>query len=334
MDHQIYDLGDVDLQRGQLPGAKLAYATHGTLNADKSNAILFPTWYGGQHPDLGWIIGPDHALDPRRYFFVCVNIIGNGMSSSPSNQPPPYDKGRFPRVTIQDNVKLQRRLLKEKFGIDKLVLVIGRSMGAQLAFQWGSLYPEMVPRLLALCGSARTSPHNYVFLQAVKMALTADPAWNGGDYEKSPIDALKRMQLTFDSWGLSQAFYRNGLHLKMGFATTDDFLNRAGPLLGGDVNNFISQVRTWEVADISDNDVFKKDFTAALKAIKARAIVMPSRTDLYFPPDDSEIEVASMPNAELRVLQSVWGHRSASPGGDPKDIEFLERGIRDLLSYS
>jgi homoserine O-acetyltransferase len=331
-DQQVHELGDVDLQHGTLPGARIVYKTHGSLNAAKSNAILFPTWYGGQHPDLEWIIGPDHALDPRQYFIVGVNIVGNGMSSSPSNQPAPYDRQRFPRITIYDNVMMQRRLLSEKFGIEKLLLVVGRSMGAQLAFQWGALFPDMVERILALCGSARTSPHNYVFLQAVKMALMSDPAWNGGDYQASPINALRRMQLTFDSWGLSQTFYRQGLHLQMGFDSTDDFLNRAGPLLTRDVNDFIAQVRTWEVADISDNHVFKKDFGAALKAIKARAVVMPSRTDLYFPPEDSEIEVAGMPNAELRILESVWGHRSASPGSDPADIRFFEQAIRDLLA--
>ena len=70
----------------------------------------------------------------------------------------------------------------------------------------------------------------------------------------------------------------------------------------------------------------------SLRAIKARAIVMPSRTDLYFPPEDSEIEVSHMPNAELRVLESVCGHRSAAPGTDPRDIAFFDAAIRDLLA--
>src|SRR6185437_1164832 len=160
-DGQIFDLGDVTLQDGVLPSARLVYKTHGTLNAAKSNVILFPTWYGGQHPDVEWVIGPDFALDPRRYFIIAVNIVGNGLSSSPSNQPLPFDRIRFPRVTILDNVLMQRRLLQERFGIDRLLLVVGRSMGAQIAYQWASYFPEMVERVLPLCGSARTAPHNY-----------------------------------------------------------------------------------------------------------------------------------------------------------------------------
>ena len=333
MTHDVYDLGTVTLQDGvTLPSVKIAYKTHGALNAAKDNAILFPTWYSGQHPDVEWVIGPQWALDPARYFIVVVNIFGNGVSASPSNQPAPFDRARFPRFTILDNVLLQRRLLTERFGIDILRAVIGRSMGAQLAFQWGSYFPEKVERILPLAGSARTSPHNFVFLQNVRMALTSDPAWQQGEYATQPTLALERMRLIFDSWGLSQSWYRQGLYRQQGFPTAEDFINRKVPAPPRDVNDFLAQVRTWERADISDNDTYKKDFPAALRAIKARAIVMPSRTDLYFPPEDSEIEVSHMPNAELRVLESVWGHRAGAPGTDPRDIAFFDAAVRDLLA--
>jgi homoserine O-acetyltransferase/O-succinyltransferase len=333
MDHESYDLGAVTLQDGiALPSVKIAYKTHGHLNAAKDNAILFPTWYSGQHPDVAWIIGPQWALDPARYFIIVANIFGNGMSASPSNQPPPFDRARFPRFTILDNVLLQRRLLTERFGIDVLRAVIGRSMGAQLAFQWGAYFPDKVERVLALAGSARTSPHNYVFLQNVRMALTSDPAWQNGEYAAQPALSLERMRLIFDSWGLSQSWYRQGLYRSQGYATAEDFLNRKVAAPPRDVNDFLAQVRTWERADISDNDIHKKDLPAALRAIKARAIVMPCRTDLYFPPEDSEIEVSHMPNAELRVLESAWGHRAAAPGTDPRDIAFLDAAVRDLLA--
>lgn len=333
MDHEVHDLGPVTLQDGvELPSTRIAFKTHGRPNAARDNAVLFPTWYSGQHADAEWIIGEDWSLDPAKYFIVVVNIFGNGVSSSPSNQPAPFDRSRFPRVTILDNVLLQRRLLTERFGIDVLRLIVGRSMGAQLAFQWAAIFPDKVERFLALAGSARTSAHNYVFLQSVKMALTSDPAWKAGEYESQPAAALARMRLVFDSWGFSQAFYRQGLHLRQGYGSTEEFLNRQIPTPPRDVNDFLAQVRTWERADISDNETFRKDFPAALRAIRARGIVMPSRTDLYFPPEDSEIEVSLMQNAELRVLKSVWGHRAAAPGTDPRDIAFLDAGIRDLLS--
>ncbi len=324
MSYERFELGPIDLQYGgRLPAAQLTYKTYGTLSPQKDNVVLFPTWCGGTHKDVSWIIGPDWALDPSRYFIIVVDIFGNGMSSSPSNTPAPFDRSRFPRFSILDNVRMERRLLREKFGIETIKLVVGRSMGAQLAFQWGSYFPDEVERILPMCGSARTAPHNYVFLAALKMALTSDPEWRGGEYKTNPHVSLRRFRLTTDSWGFSQTWYRRNLHLAAGYPTTQAYLDRDTPMPFGDANDLLAQIATWEMADISDNDRYKKDFRAALQAIQPKAIVMPSQTDLYFPPEDSEIEVASMPNAELRVIPSIWGHRGASPGSDPADIRFF-----------
>lgn len=333
MTGQTHSFGQITLRGGAvLPGAQITYQTHGTLNADKSNAVLFPTWFGGQHPANQWIIGSDHVLDPAKYFIVVVNIMGNGQSSSPSNTPAPANGPRFPYVSVLDNVILQKRLLSELFGIERLKLVIGRSMGAQIAFQWGAYYPDAVQALLPFVGSARTSPHNFLFLENVKLAIASDPAWMGGEYQSQPRLALERMRLVFDSWGLSQAFYRQGLYRKLGgVGTIAEFLHRPMPDTGADANNALAQTATWQAADLSANELYNGDYAAALGAITARTIVMPSRTDLYFPPEDSEIEVSHMPNAELRVIESVWGHRAGAPGTDPVDTAFIEAAIRELL---
>ena len=172
-DHEVFELGDVVLQEGAtLRGAKLAYKTFGALNEDKSNAIVYPTWYSGRHWENEWLIGEGMALDPNEYFVIIPNMLGNGISSSPSNTPPPYDKARFPRVTVYDNVSVQHRLVTEHFGIEKLALVTGWSMGAGQTYQWAVSYPEMVERMLPFCGSSKTSRHNFVFLEGVKAALT------------------------------------------------------------------------------------------------------------------------------------------------------------------
>src|SRR6266540_1211356 len=119
-DYETFDLGDFVLQHGAtLRGAHLAYKTYGTLDADKGNAIVYPTWYSGRHWDNEWLIGAGMALDPARYFIIVPNLLGNGLSSSPSNTPPPYDRARFPNVTMYDNVRAQHRLVTEHFGIRK-----------------------------------------------------------------------------------------------------------------------------------------------------------------------------------------------------------------------
>src|ERR1700755_429442 len=164
MDYEVYDLGDVTLQGGAtLRYAKLAYKTYGELNADKSNAIVYPTWYSGRHWDNEWLIGDGMALDPARYFIIVPNMLGNGLSSSPSNTPPPYNGSRFPDVRAQDNVRAQHKLVTEHFGIEQLVAVTGWSMGAGQTFQWGVRYPGMGARILPFCGSAGARRHTLVF---------------------------------------------------------------------------------------------------------------------------------------------------------------------------
>ena len=181
-DYELFELGDIQLQMGMtLRGAFLAYKTYGELNVDKSNAIVYPTWYSGRHTDNKWLIGEGMALDPSRYFIIVPNMLGNGLSSSPSNVAPPYDRARFPQVTFWDQVQ-QHRLVTEKFGIETLPLVTGWSMGAGQTYQWCVSFPEMVQRACPFCGSSKTSEHNIVFLEGVKAALSADDAFKGGWY--------------------------------------------------------------------------------------------------------------------------------------------------------
>jgi len=133
-DLQIFPLGDVVLQSGAtLWQARLAYTTYGTLSPARDNVVLIPTFYAGQHTDVELMIAAGRAIDPAKHFVVVPNMLGNGLSSSPSNTPPPFDRAAFPRVTIHDNVICQHRLVTEHLGIAKIRLVAGFSMGAQQA---------------------------------------------------------------------------------------------------------------------------------------------------------------------------------------------------------
>ena len=334
MDYEIFDLGDVPLQRGAtLRNARLAYKTYGKLDADKSNVIVYPTWYSGQHHDNEWLIGPGMALDPGKYFIIVPNMLGNGLSSSPSNTPEPHNLSRFPNITLYDNVTLQHRLVTEKFGIERVALVVGWSMGAQQTNQWGCLYPDMVQRIAPFCGSAKTAPHNIVFLEGVKAALTADAAWNGGWYSTPPSRGLRAVGRVYAGWGLSQPFYMQELWRELGFSSLEDFLVGywEGFFLQKDANNLLAMLWSWQNGDISDNPVFKGDFKKALGAIKARAIVMPAERDLYFPVADNEWEVSHMPNAECRPIPGVWGH-FAGGGSSPADTRFIDTALKELLA--
>jgi homoserine O-acetyltransferase len=129
---------------GTIRNCQLAYATFGTLNAAKDNAILVPTWYSGTNKIIEQVfVGSGHALDPDKYFIIIVNQIGGGLSTSPHNTPPPAGMANFPRVRIGDDVRAQHKLITEKFDLNNLALVVGGSMGAQQTYEWAVCYPDI-----------------------------------------------------------------------------------------------------------------------------------------------------------------------------------------------
>ena len=334
-DFETFELGPLVLQRGlTLPKAHLAYKTYGRLAPDKANVILYPTSYGAQHSDIDWLIGKGRVLDPERTFIVIPNQLGNGLSTSPSNLAEPFGRGRNPQFTHWDNVHAQERLLRERFGVTKLALVYGWSMGGQQALHWGALFSDRVAGICAVCTSARTSPHNQVFLEGIRATLTADGAWRDGHFIERPVRSLRAFARVYAGWAMSQAFYRRKLWADIGFASLEDYLVRAweGNFLRRQPEDLLSMIDTWAASDIADNTIYNGDLAKALGAITARAIIMPSTTDLYFTVADSEAETRQMPNATFRPIVSDWGHRAGNPAQCPEDEAVLRAAVRELLA--
>ena len=334
LDYDVFELGNVQLISGEtLIDAKLAYKTYGALNAAKDNVIVLPTFYTGSHDRNEGFFGPGRAIDPAKHFIISINLFGNGLSTSPSNASAASNGANFPDVTLWDNIACQHRLLSEQFGIGRIALVTGWSMAGCQSYQWAAQYPDMVDAILPFCASAKTSPHNYVFLEGVKAALCADQNWNGGNYTSQPVAGLQAFGRAYAGWAFSQTFYREGLYKKLGYDTADDLLDDWGidHAENWDANNLLAKLKTWQLGDISANRLYGGNIKKALGAIKARAILIPCSDDLYFPPEDNAIEVRHMPNAELRIYDSPWGHCVANPGNDPKFEAFLDKAIRDLI---
>ena len=332
----VFELGDLPLESGvPLPNARLAYKTHGKLNADKSNVILYPTPFAAQHGDIEWLIGAGRALDPDKFFIIVLDQLGNGLSSSPSNTPFPYDRMRFPTITIRDDVAAQHRLVTSGFGIRRVALVTGWSMGAEQTFQWAVSHPGIVERIAPFCGTAKTTPHNAVFLQSVRSALTADAAWLEGQYQDQPVKGVRAFSHVYAGWAFSQPFYKQELYRQLKFASLEEFISGFWErrYVRRDANNLLSMLRTWQLNDVGATAGFGGSLERALGAITAKATVMAGETDLYFTPADIEADAAHIRGARFRVIPSLWGHM-AGAGLNPVDSQFIEKEIKAVVNES
>jgi homoserine O-acetyltransferase len=176
----------------------LAYETYGTLNSERSNAILIchalsgDAHVAGYHTDdpdekPGWwddAVGPGKMFDTDLFFVICSNVIGGCQGSTGPSSPAPDGRPyalRFPMVTVSDMVKAQTRLM-DTLGIDRLFAVTGGSMGAMQALEWAVSYPERVETVIFLASTVRSSAQQIAFNETGRQAIYADANWNNGDY--------------------------------------------------------------------------------------------------------------------------------------------------------
>lgn len=336
-EYEIHDIGDLILEEGEtLRGCKLAYRTHGQLNAARDNAVLVTTWFSGTGKVMEDVyVGAARALDPAKYFIVVVDQIGSGLSSSPHNTPAPQDMANFPKVRIGDDVEAQHRLLTKKFGISELALALGGSMGGQQVYEWAVRYPDMVKRAAVIAATARNTFHDFMFTETLVEALTSDPAWRGGWYERGDDvrEGLGRMAKIFAVMGWSTEFYeRKRWKTLLGMSSERDFINgvmRAyfAPM---DPNDLLCKAWKWQRGDVSRHT--GGDLAKALGRIKAKVFTMPISHDMFFPIRDCEAEQRLIPNAELRVINSIEGHMALN-GFDPEYVAQIDSNLKDLLGH-
>lgn len=331
---ETYDLGDFELEAGgAIRGLKLAFATFGTLSPRRDNAILFPSWYSGSSKSIEQAyVGAGRALDPARYFIILVNQIGNGLSTAPSNAPRPFNAARFPSVSIGDDVRAQHRLIVEKFGIDRLALVLGASMGAQQTYEWAVRFPDALARAAPIAGTARAASHNQLLVETFIDAIASDPAWDGGWYaDRDAVHrGLRRHARVFASSGFTPDLYNFGVWRKLGFSSREDFLTGLveGAFLPHDPNNLILLLRKWRDFDVARAD---GDLAGALARVRAKTFVIAIEEDAFFPLKDIAADQKLTPGSELRTLSSVWGHLGLL-GVDPLYNARIDAHLNELLS--
>ena len=205
-------------------------------------------------------------------------------------------------------------------------------MGAQQAYHFAAAFPDAVSRIVVNCGSARTAVHNRIFLQSLMAVLEAAPEYQGGyEFSAQPAKAMRAFGRIYATMALSQDFYRANLHLTaLGAPDLQSFLRtdweeRFAARPAGD---HLAQLRCWDAGDIADDG----DLGAALRQIRARVLLMPSETDLYFRVADNEAELPYLAQGILRPIPSIWGHRAGNPIANPVDARFIRDAVAQFFA--
>lgn len=246
---------------------------------------------------MGSVAG-NQRLPLTRTVIIITALFGNSQSISPSNSK----IAPFPDITFYDNVRAQHQLLTQELGIKHLRAVTGWSMGAGQSFQWATQYPDFMDICVPFCGSAKTSLHNQVFLEGVKSALLGPKKSSSAGSANGRIESkgsevrtwtdeertvgLKALGRVYAGWGFSQAFYREKLHEKAyGAKDLEDFMVIFWEkwALSKDPENMLVMLHTWQAGDVSKQEPYNGDFEKAMAAIEAKTLILPSKTDLYFP---------------------------------------------------
>ena len=295
-EQQFANIGDLKLQNGGvIRNCRVGYRTFGTLNRDKSNVVVFPTWAGGTSEQLKGSIGPAKLIDSTSYFVVAIDALSNGVSSSPSNsrlQP----RMRFPKFSLRDTVESQHELLTKVLKIDHVKAVVGISMGGMQTFQWIVSYPDFMDKAVPIVGSPRLAPYDLMLWQAQIEALMRDRDWKGGNYAANPARAL---DFAFGELLLTTPTdYNRRKTREQVFADLEKARNDAHRM---DANDKIRQVQAMMSVDVASN----------YSAVKAKVLVVVAKFDHVVTPGPAT-EFARLLGAKLIELDSDCGHLATS----------------------
>lgn len=322
---ESFEIRDFAFEDGTvLPSAKLCYLD---LNSELSKTALVITCFRGRLQQTTNFA--DGALKDHRV--IVVALFGNGESSSPSNSTFPADA-----VKYTDCVRAQKELLTSHLGLQSVDVVLGFSMGGQCTYHWSVMYPEFVRNAVIICSSARTSRHNYQFLEGPKAALE-----NAVDYvDKSlaasssdPSRGLRAFGKAYSAWLTSAEWFDQEQYKSLGYESLEawdhDIIFKG--YTGWKADDLLAMLHMWQAGDIATVvPAGDKTLETALSSIKARVLLMPCQTDQYFRPDANEREARLIKNATLEVIPSIWGH-VAGGGANPADKEWMDGKIRAFL---
>ena len=315
---QFADLGACKLATGeQITGCRLGYRTWGALNSQRSNAVLWPSWFSGSSQNIATFIGADKILDPAKYYVIAVDTFADGVSSSPSNsatQPGPM----FPAITTRDMVDAEYRLATETLHLTHLHAVMGISMGGMQTFEWMVNYPNFMDEAVPIVGSTKLTGYDLLLWNAEVDAIKADPAWRQGHYAQPlPVGAaaiLHYMNLTTPTH-----YARENPAEKFAAGYAAYFTKGILPF---DANDWLAQLEAMIHHDVAHGGSLED----AAKRVHARVLVVAAAQDHMVNPKPA-LDFAALIGAKTLVLESDCGH--LAPGCESEKMYPAVRAFLD-----
>ncbi|EPE28112.1 alpha/beta-Hydrolase [Glarea lozoyensis ATCC 20868] len=314
---QHYDIPSFLFNTGRRLPVRIAYRS---FNSALRRVVCIPT---PEHSHINTTY--NYTLNALRdYHVIVVATLGNGESSSPSNT---LD---FPQPVYQDCVSASYELLTKHFNIQDLEAVVGYGMGGQQAYYWMCMRPGFVKSAVVICGSARTSPFNHMLLDGIAATM-------GG----SAVDTMDKAGLNGTgphgygkvtcAWSTSSAWFKDeSFRTILGHETLPEFIEEYNNAFRDwNAADLLALVRMWQLGDVGalrDDGSYLK----ALEDITGRVLVIASRTDSYFSPEDSAIELKHLKFGKLEILETIWGHAAGS-GVCEEDMERICKMIAAFL---
>ncbi|HRH59003.1 MAG TPA: homoserine O-acetyltransferase [Chitinophagaceae bacterium] len=325
-----------------LPEFHLAYTALGKLNAAKSNTVwIFHALTANSNPGEWWpgLVGEQKLFDPEKYFIVCVNMPGSCYGSiSPLDNDPltdaPYYHS-FPFFTTRDMARAYN-LLRKELGIEKIHIGIGGSMGGQQLLEWAIEQPDLFEYIFPVATNAEHSPWGTAFNASQRMCIENDATW-----KEQQVDAgLEGMKIARSIALISYRHYETYFKSQHGFTTESEgaaidekifkaetYQRYQGEKLAKRFNAF-SYYFLSQGMDKHNVGRGRDSVRAALQSIKAKTLVISISSDILFPTSEQELLAAYIPNAQLAVIDSYYGH-----DGFLLEYETLENLIKDFMTH-
>ncbi len=294
-EQQFADFSSCALQSGEaISPCRIGYRTFGKLNSAKSNAVLIPTWYGGNSEGHAYLADPMY-VDPAKFFVIIVDAIGNGVSVSPSNSNT-HPAQRFPRFTIADMVSTQKKLVTETLGLDSLYAVAGLSMGGMQTLQWAVQYPDFTSRYAAIIGTPRL-PAFDIASWATRNRLLR---WYLDCQCQAPLEALAGM------WMLSSVPEKLDADVaRLEVIPTMVKEAKAMNMTPGKAWNEIRQAQAMMTHNIAAE--YDDDMAEAARRITGKVLIVLGADDRVVTPQPAR-DLAKVTNATLIELDKDCGH--------------------------